>query len=75
MARYGLFVLKVPLNPNQPTNLQPPVSYGQTLRSVVFVHQCHFLSRVSVLCMLIAMLFYHFCPAVRLSHCRTDVSK
>ena len=21
MARYGLFVLKVPLNPNQPTNL------------------------------------------------------
>jgi len=28
MARYGLFVLKVPLNPNQPTLLDVEVSHA-----------------------------------------------
>ena len=27
MARYSLFVLKVPLNTNQPTNLRPPDNF------------------------------------------------
>jgi len=50
MARYGLFVLKVPLNPNQPTLLHVEVSHAvyKALLATVYC-QFFFLVRIVIL--------------------------